>query len=67
MHRRVISEDVCPTSGRDKTAKLKFEIDNLNKKLHAELEQMKQRSKTEEKLVKGKVQAIRRKDEEGER
>ena len=42
-------------------AKLKSEIDSLDNKLHAEFEQIKQRSKREEKQIKGKVQALGRK------
>jgi hypothetical protein len=45
--------------GKGQTAKLMSEIDNLNKKLHAELEQIKQGSKREEKEV--KVQALGKK------
>ena len=43
-------------------AKLKSEIDNLDNRLHTEFEQIKQKSKREEKQVKGKqVQALGRK------
>ena len=43
------------------TAKLKSEIDNLNRKLHVELEQIKQGSEREKKEVKSKVRALGRK------
>src|SRR5437867_12886895 len=42
-------------------AKLKSEIENLDNQLHAEFEQIKHKSKREEKQVKGKVQALGRK------
>lgn len=45
----------------EQKTKLQAEIDSLQKKLHAELEQAKQGSKRAEKDVKGKVQALEEK------
>ena len=42
-------------------AKLKAEIDSLSKKLHAEMEQTKRRSKRGEREVKGQVHALEEK------
>jgi hypothetical protein len=42
----------------EQKATLKAEIDNLQKRLHAEFELAKQRSKREQKEVKGKVHAL---------
>jgi molecular chaperone GrpE (heat shock protein) len=45
----------------EQRATLKAEIDNLHKRLHAEFEQAKQRSKRGEREAKGKVQALEEK------